>query len=120
MQAEALTAGSGLPAVAAGRGLVGCSGSGWCVSLCAAVLSARYVIWEKLNESSWSARCCPKVFCRPQSWPRSAAAGLVTPNPWSFGGEKRPKAKPCAWLCRRAIGAFPKQADGAIPADFPC
>jgi len=33
-------------------------------------------------------------------------------------GKKRPKAKPAAGMPAGAIAALPKQADGAIPADF--
>jgi len=56
--------------------------------------------------------------CRPQSWPE-ARPRLATPNPWRFSWQGKSGQRPSLrWYAGRAIAALPKQAGGAIPADF--
>jgi len=82
--------------------------AGWCVSLLLLFLSPLW-IWE-LNEH-WSVLPAAELA-------RSAAApGDAQPLEIFMEGKsgQRPSLR---WYAGRAIAALPKQADGAIPADF--
>ncbi len=82
--------------------------AGWCISLLLLFLSPLW-IWE-LNER-WS------VFPAAELARNAAASGDAQPLEIFMQGKsgQRPSLR---WYAGRAIAALPKQAGGAIPADF--